>query len=92
MEGNPLGGLIQTMVSSAVTIVVYGLIVAGVYKIFQVAADLSEIKDLLRDIKRNTQDTLVPGVRQSPEDLLRAVGAESYPPESTTAPGAFEPR
>jgi hypothetical protein len=36
-------------------LVILGLIVAGVMKIFQVASDMQELKELLKDIRRNTQ-------------------------------------
>ena len=76
-----MGGIAQAMVSSVVALVAYAVVLAGVYKVFQMAGELSEIKDLLRDIKRNTQDPLVPdrappvapAVPQSHEDLLRAL-------------------
>jgi hypothetical protein len=72
-----LGGILQAMVSSTIAMVAYALLVAGVYKVFKIAGDLAEIKDLLRDIKRNTQDPVAPGnassVPQSHEELLRAL-------------------
>jgi hypothetical protein len=90
-----LAGLIQSVVSSGAALLVYALIVAGVYKLFQMAADVSEMKDLLRDIKRNTQDSSTPGqppaAQPSPDDLLRALRAESYSPEAPAAPN-IEPR
>ena len=46
----------QAFVSSVITIVVYAVILAAVVKMFQIGKDLSEIKDLLQDIKRNTTD------------------------------------
>ena len=72
-----MGGIVQAMVSSTVAMVAYALLIAGVYKIFKMAGDLTEIKDLLRDIKHNTQDPLAPGrpgsVPQSHEELLRTL-------------------
>ena len=60
-------------------ILVLALAAAGVAKVFQIAGTLSEIKDLLTDIKRNT-DTHVPPVpfasTEAAESLLRAVSAE----------------
>jgi hypothetical protein len=69
------------VVSSVVSILAYSLIIFAVYKVFQIAGDVSEMKDLLQDIKRNTQEVVppLPVHSQSPESLLRAVSAESYP-------------
>jgi hypothetical protein len=86
-----LGAVIQTVVSSGVTIVVYAVILAGVYKLFQIATDVNEMKDLLRDIKRNTQEIPSPHpegthVSRSPEDVLRTLSAESYPAATVIEP------
>ena len=65
------------MVSSTVAMVAYAVLLAGVYKVFKIAGDLNEIKDLLRDIRRNTQDPLhsagPASAPQSHEELLRAL-------------------
>ncbi len=57
--------------------VAYAVLLAVVYKLFKIAGDLTEIKDLLRDIKRNTQDPMATGkagsVPQSHDELLRAL-------------------
>jgi hypothetical protein len=70
----------QTIIGSVTALVVYGLIVAGVIKIFQVHTELHEIKELLRDIRRNTQHGLAPVASnapyQSPEELIRALHRE----------------
>jgi hypothetical protein len=61
------------------SLVVYLIITFGVYKVMQVANDMSEIKDLLKDIRRNT-DAAQPGAPEfhSAESLVRAVNAGSY--------------
>jgi len=60
-------------------ILIFALVAAGVAKVFQMASTLSEIKELLTDIKRNS-DTHAPGSPfasvESAESLLRAVSAE----------------
>jgi len=60
-------------------IIIFALAAAGVAKAFQIAGTLSEIKELLADIKRNT-DTHAPtspfASVESAESLLRAVSAE----------------
>jgi hypothetical protein len=74
-------GALQAVVSGVVTIVVYTLILFGIFKVFQIAGQVSEIKDLLQDIKRNTQDIAPSALvhSQSPESLMRAVSAAEYP-------------
>ncbi len=70
-------------------------IIAGINKVFQAAATLNEIKDLLTDIKRNTYSmpavnaaaVNIPVLGQeshpnSPEALVRAIHAS---PEATEA-------
>ena len=63
-------------------ILVFALAAAAVAKAFQIATTLTEIKELLSDIKRNT-DTHAPAAPFSPfastesaESLIRAVSAE----------------
>ena len=69
---------IQALFTSLVTIMVYGIIIAAVFKLFQIGKDLGEIKDLLQDIKRNTQD--VPPPMAAPYSS----GAESFSRASST--------
>ena len=65
--------------SSLAGILIFALVAAGVAKAFQIASTLTEIKELLADIKRNS-DTQMPTVpfatTESAENLLRAVSAE----------------
>ena len=76
-----MGTLIQEIFSSIVTLTICALIFAGIYKVFQISTDLGEIKDLLRDIRRNTDESLTPLAcarpSQSPEDSLRALSNQS---------------
>lgn len=69
----------QTIIGTLTALVVYGLIVAGVLKIFQMHTELREVKELLRDIRTNTQLAPATSARvpyQSPEDLIRAIHRE----------------
>ncbi len=76
-------GPLQLLLSGIGSLVVYGLMIGAVYKLFQIATDLSEIKDVLHDIKRNTQDAHPPASwtsppkQSSPESLMRALAAPS---------------
>ncbi len=74
-------GAAQIVVNGLVSVVAYALLAFGIFKIYSIANDVSEIKDLLRDIKRNTEDLPVAAAprSQSTEALLRAVNAASEP-------------
>jgi|SRR5271154_3009186 len=75
-------GPLQIAVSGIMTILVYTVILFGVFKIFQIATELGEIKELLKDIKRANEDhsAVASSISRSPESLLRAVSATSYTP------------
>jgi hypothetical protein len=78
-------GPMQLVVSGLLTLIVYSMVLFAVYRVFQISNDVGEMKQLLRDIKRNTEGA--PGVPmvsrsldaapQSAEALVRAVH-ESY--------------
>jgi hypothetical protein len=89
-------GPLQLIVSGVGSLVVYGLLLAAVYKLFQIATDLTEIKDTLQDIRRNTQDAAPPGFtpaakESSPETLMRALGSKSYPEAPAGDPADVAP-
>jgi hypothetical protein len=80
-------GATQVILSSVMSIFFYAIIVAAVWKIFQIATELGEIKTILADIRRNAASPIakpvpspVPGPisLESAEALLRQVGAESH--------------
>jgi hypothetical protein len=79
-------GPLQLVISGILTLIVYAMALFAVYRIFQISTDVSEIKELLREIRRNSQQgppILDAGPRrleaapQSAEALVRAVH-ESY--------------
>ena len=80
-----MGSFFQEIVSGLLTLLVYSLMFAGVYKVFQIATDMGEIKELLRDIRRNSDHAPAIPARaqahpsQSPEDLMRALREQNYP-------------
>ncbi len=82
-------GAAQIVVNGLVSVIAYALLAFGIFKIYSISTDVSEIKDLLRDIKRNTEDASVtPAARiPSTEALLRAVSAAATKtlPESEPA-------
>lgn len=76
----------QLVISGVLTLIIYGLGLFAVYRVFQISNDVSEIKNLLREIKRNNLEApaavpaaapLATPVPQSAEALVRAVH-ESY--------------
>jgi hypothetical protein len=78
-------GPTQAILSGVITIFFYALMIAAVWKIFQVATELGEIKNLLSDIRRNTEVqrppapvSAVPISLESAEALLREIGEESH--------------
>lgn len=76
----------QMIFSGVMTLLMYGVIAFVVYKVLTLAKDMSEVKELLKDIQRNTQDHSPDGIaarlrkaqEQSPADLMRAVNNASY--------------
>jgi len=59
--------------------VIFALVAAGVAKVFQIAGTLSEIRELLADLKRNAETQALGATfttTESAESLLRAVSAE----------------
>lgn len=67
-------GLFQVILSQIVSIIAFGMLALGLMKAFQIASELGEIKELLRDIKRNANEHLP--IATSPVNLARAVNAE----------------
>jgi hypothetical protein len=75
-------GPVQAAISGVMSIVVYTVILFAAFKIFQIATELGEIKELLKDIKRNSDDQVTGtySTTRSPESLMRAVSEATYPP------------
>jgi hypothetical protein len=80
---------IADFLGAGTTLVMFGLIIAAVVKLFQLASDVHELKDVLQDIRRNTQESVRPfaavsavagvtGAPPTPEELVRAVHAQSF--------------
>jgi hypothetical protein len=75
-------GTAQEVITGLMSTIAYAVIVFAVVKIYAISVEVSEIKELLRDIKRNTEDHLPSALAPhaaSPESLIRAVHASSYP-------------
>lgn len=72
----------QLIFGNLIGILGFAMVAGGVLKIFQAATTLNEIKDLLRDIKRNGSDLApVPSMyAQSGDEMLRALSDAQEPP------------
>ena len=74
----------ESIITGGLTVIVYTLVVVAIYRVFQIGTDVGEMKQLLKDIRRNTapaesQGALTTVSRpDSPEALVRAVHAASY--------------
>jgi hypothetical protein len=80
----------QDFLGLASTLVVLAVIIAGVMKLFQVASDMQELKEILKDIRRS-----MPGVAQlapvpaSPASLGIALREGGQPhPDAAPRPNA----
>jgi hypothetical protein len=77
---------IPDFLGAGTTLVMFALVVAAVMKVFQLAADVRDLKDVLKDIRRNMQGPLglpaAPALGASgaptPEELVRAVHAQTF--------------
>lgn len=76
---------IPDLLGAGTTLVMFALVVAGVMKLFQLASDVRDMKDVLQDIRRNTQQHAAPSLGApaasgvpTPEELVRAVHAQSF--------------
>ena len=75
-------GPMQLVISGILTLIVYSMALFAVYRIFQMSNDVSEIKELLRQLKNHAQDfppvsapRLGEAAPDSAEALVRAVHA-----------------
>jgi hypothetical protein len=74
-----MGWIMGDFIGTVITLVACSILTFGVHKVMQIAGDVTAIKELLRDIKRNTDKTpAAPSEPLSPESLVRAVHAASY--------------
>jgi hypothetical protein len=77
---------VQSFVGDVASLVVFVLLIAGTMKVFQMSTDMREIKDILKDIKRNTQQVAMAAPAAAPamgnqvtaEELVRAVNAQNF--------------
>ena len=77
--------VLPMLLSSAMTILLFASVAAGLIKVFQISADVRELKDIIHEMKRNNLGLgavrpaqQLPTAPLSPEALVRAVHAQSY--------------
>jgi hypothetical protein len=66
-EENYIVAPMEALMSGVMTIFFYALVIAAVWKIFQVASELGEIKAILSDIRRNTGAPAVKPAEAAPQ-------------------------
>jgi hypothetical protein len=83
-------GSVSDLLGVGTSLVMFFLVVAGVMKLFQLATDVRDMKEVLQDIRRNTQQVVPPAAVPAaaftgspsgiptPEELVRAVHAQSF--------------
>jgi hypothetical protein len=88
-------GAMQVILSGVMTLFFYALVFAAVWKLFQVATDLGEIKTMLSEMRRGIANpelkpiaapASTPISLESAEALLREVAAESHALASAEPP------
>ena len=77
----------QEFLSGIANLVMFFLVIAAVWKLFQMGTDLHEIRNALEQIKRNTQEFQPPvpvaaearaDATLTPEELVRRVHAQDF--------------
>ncbi len=58
-------GSVADLLGVGSTLVMFFLVIAGVMKVFQVASDVRELKEVLQDIRRNTQHPALVAARSA---------------------------
>jgi hypothetical protein len=71
-------GPLQAIMSGVMTIFYYAMVIAAVWKLFQVATDLGDIKKMLSEMRQSAPAPAVPAPRP--------VGAAAPPPVYTQPP------
>jgi hypothetical protein len=94
--------MLGAIISEVMAIITYAVVVSGVYKLFQIATELQEIKKLLKDGAQAGQavPAASPYAEIHPTDdatdyaakLLRAVNAESRPVTPSVWPSHRSPQ
>jgi hypothetical protein len=71
----------QVIIGGFMSLVAYGVIAFVVYKVVMISREITEIRELLADVKRNTDNAPLGAYEarlESPAPLIQAVNAASY--------------
>ncbi len=79
-------GPMQAILSGVISIFYYAMVIALLWKIFQMATDLSEIKAILADIRRNAAGGAKPAEAPLPAPAPVAIAAPVAAPVYVQAP------
>ena len=71
-------GPLQVVFSGVVTLFFYAMILTGVYKLFRIHSELSEMKKMVTELKIQSDSLTVISAAQSSENLMRAVHSDPY--------------
>jgi hypothetical protein len=96
-------GILGAILGEVLSVITYTMVVAGVYKLFQIASELAEIKNLLKGGAQLTSPSsaaVTPYAEIEASDdasdyaakLLRSINAESKPVEPSVWPAGSNPR
>jgi hypothetical protein len=76
---------VPTFLPSFLSIIPYVIIALGLYKVVQMSTDMAEMKEILKDIRRNTEraplsnlDAAEETSTESTANLARALNAAAY--------------
>ena len=67
--------VLQAIIGDMVSLVAVMAILAGIIKVFQIGSTLNEIKDVLGEIRRNTQDYSPSAAASRPGSPIRSADA-----------------
>ena len=80
------------IIGGLLTIAMYGVVIFSAYRIFTMSKEITEMKDMLKDIRRNSGPQVAAPAPTSPEALVRAVHSASYSEIIDEAIRAEQPR
>jgi hypothetical protein len=86
--------MFQVLLGGLMNMLLFALVIAGVAKLYQLHSELGEIKELLKDIKRNSEIENLPvfgrpGSQQQLHHLQQAM--QSYAPQAAPSMSVLPP-
>jgi hypothetical protein len=82
----------QAILSGVISIFYYAMVIAAVWKLFQVATDLSEIKALLTQMRQTAPAAAsAPAIRPNPQTVAATAPTPAVPAPVSVPPVLSEP-